>query len=517
MASLRVKAGPQKGTTFEIRRDNVVLGRESSGEVQILDQGISRKHAEVFRIGEMYFIRDLDSRNGTFVNDQQIHEEILRVGDQIALGNTVLVFEDRGARMRDTSGIFKAQEQGPAPSPTSTIHLNVTQALPAQQPASGEAAAVEQRNLDVLLHLSHIIAEEKRLPALFGRVAELLGKTLNADHIYILGLLDDASVRERSQTAPEATIHGPESFEILGRWDDEQSHEGAAGVSRGIIHDCLTNKRSVLSSDASLDQQFHTMESVVMNQLRSVICIPIISLGKSIGVLYVYSNRAEAFRSEDLELASAVGIQLGSTIELLKLINRSDRFFRDSIKTLVAAIEMRNPKEHGKSARVATYCLSVAKELGLDTQEVRDAWLAGMLHDVGSIPMSDSERQNRLVSETKRNHYAREILRGTGLVHILPAIEQQHERMDGSGSPEGIRGDEIHPLARILSLCLELDRLLTEGGPEGEELTVKETLLKLKEMADRQYDRQTINALLIAYRNGSLFNQEEEFFELPTG
>jgi HD-GYP domain-containing protein (c-di-GMP phosphodiesterase class II) len=137
---------------------------------------------------------------------------------------------------------------------------------------------------------------------------------------------------------------------------------------------------------------------------------------------------------------------------------------------------------------------------------------------MGSIPMSDREQHNRLTFVTKRNHNARELLRGmAGLEEVLPAIEQQNERHDGSGAPEGLRGDAIVPLARILGLALELDRLLSNGGPDGKELSIKEAFLKTKEMADKQFDRQTVNALLIAYRNGKLFNQEEEFFEVPAG
>ncbi|MEM7232071.1 MAG: HD domain-containing phosphohydrolase [Planctomycetota bacterium] len=509
MAILRVKAGPQKGTQFEISQDSHVLGRDTSGEIQILDQGISRRHAEVLRIGPMYFIRDLESRNGTFVNDARITEEILRVGDQIALGNTVLVFEDRSAQLKDASGIF-APEMPSAPemSPTSTIQLQVTQSLPAAS-APESKDTVEERNLEVLLHLSQIISEEKNLSKLFSRVGELLGKSLDADHLYVLGLAEGTEVGD-------GKIDFEKSFEMLGRYDKDEGTGQAAGVSRGILTDCLRHNRSVLTADASLDQQFNAMESVVMNQLRSVMCVPICALGKSIGCIYLYSTKADAFRSEDLELASAVGIQLGSTIELLKLVGSSDRFFRNSVKTLVSAIEMRTPKDRGRSARIATYCLAVAKELGMSTQDIRDSWLAAMLHDIGSIPMSETERADRVLSETKRNHFARELLKGSmGLEHILPAVEQQRERADGSGSPEGLKADQIHPQARILSICLEFDTLLTDGV-DGNELSIKEALLRIRDMADKQHDRQTVNALLIAYRNGSLFSQNEEFFEVPS-
>jgi HD-GYP domain-containing protein (c-di-GMP phosphodiesterase class II) len=501
MAILRIKAGPNKGKVYEVREESLILGRDAPEGVQVLDQGVSRRHAEIFRIGEMYFIRDLESRNGTFVNEKAIKEELLRIGDQVRVGNTVLLFEDKMAQLRDSSSVM-ADEQTALrlDKPHHTIQLRVTQAF--KERAAEGPESPETRNLNVLLNLAYMTNEEKDLSRLLHRCAELLAKSLEADHVYILWLKGEAEPQE--------------DYEILGRYSREGETPSAACVSRGIVRDCLKFGRSILTSDASMDGQFNVMASVVMKQLRSVICVPVPLLGKNVGVLYVHSRKPEAFSAEALELASAVGIQLGTTIGLLKMVRRSDRMFRDSIRTIVSAMEMRAPEVRGKSERVATYCLALAKELGLDTTEVKNAWLAGMLHDIGSINLSDKDRQQAVTLETKKNHNARELLKKVpDLAAILPAIEQQNERADGSGSPEGKKASEISLLGRILGLALEFDKELYHGSAGGEELTVKDALLKLKDTADRQFDREVVNALLRAYRNGKLFNQEEEFFEIP--
>jgi HD-GYP domain-containing protein (c-di-GMP phosphodiesterase class II) len=502
MAILRVKAGPHKGKVFDIHDENLVMGRDVTEGIQVLDQGVSRRHAEIFRIGEMYFIRDLESRNGTFVNEKPITEELLRFGDQVRVGNSVLVFEDKLAYLRDSSSILAeephAESNQETIAPSSTIRLNLTSVSgkKVEQPIESE----ESKHLNVLFQLACITNEEKDLSRLLGRSAELIGTTLDADHVYILWAKDEADG----------------TFEILGRYDRAGENGGAGCVSRSIIKDCIRYGRSVLTSDASTDRQFNTMATVVMRQLRSVMCVPISLLGKVHGVLYVYSGKSEAFSSDDLELASAIGIELGTTIGLLKMIRNSDKFFRNSIRTLVSAIETRNPETRGKAERVASYCLSIAKELGLGTHDVRNAWLAGMLYDIGSIPLTDKERQQSVTLETRKNHYARELLKqAPGLEAILPAVEGQNERWDGSGSPEGKKAADIPVLARVLGLALELDRNLYHGSAGGEEMTIKDALLKLRETADRQFDRETVNALLRAYRTGKLFDQEEDFFEVP--
>src|SRR5688500_13809885 len=94
MPQVRVKSGTNAGSTFEVGEAPLLIGRDDGAEIQVLDQGVSRRHAEIFRMGEMFFIRDLDSRNGTFVNEERIKEELLRDGDEVRIGSTVMAFED---------------------------------------------------------------------------------------------------------------------------------------------------------------------------------------------------------------------------------------------------------------------------------------------------------------------------------------------------------------------------------------------------------------------------------------
>ena len=505
MAVLRVKSGANTGKVYDLSVEMVVLGRETGDNVrsiQLADQGVSRKHAEVFRIGEMFFIRDLESRNGTFVNEQAISEVVLRIGDQIRIGSTLLVFEDRTSHLRDSRKVLidDAGEKSQASNPSATIQFPATRIQEKKQ----VRATGQNRNLEVLLGLSHVIAEEKDLSRVLTRVAELIGGSLDADNVFIL--------------SPRSSTNGDSEFDILARFDRTDDVEDA-GVSRSIIRDCLEFHRSVLTSDAGLDSRFNAMASVVMRQIKSVICVPISSLGKDLGVLYIANGRkAEAFTSDDLLLATAVGVDLGITMQLLTMVHRSDEFFRNSIGTLVAAIETREPALKGRAQRVATFCMAMAKELGWDTHGLRNAWLAGMLHDIGSIPLTQEDRAAKFLSDPKKNFYARELLKDNpALQEVLPGILDRGERWNGSGGLEGKKGEEITPLARILGLACEFDDLLSKGGPAGKELSVKEALLKVKDSADVLFDRATVNALLIAYRNGKLFNQEAGFFETPLG
>ncbi len=504
MAILRVKHGPNKGKVYELAGDApLTLGREPGKGIVIPDQGVSRQHAEVVKIGEVFFIRDLESRNGTFVNEESVREEILRYGDRVRIGNSVLVFEDRLAHLTDSSRILRGADTPVAVSPSSTIQFRLTDTMGGLAPVPPDSVDTpEKRDLNVLFHIAHIIGEEKDLSKLQNQVAKILGKTLKADHVYVLW------------KGGSGEVHG--EFDVIGRYDRDDDASSEAGVSRGIIGDCMRQGRAILTADAAIDAQFQAMESVVVNQLHSVLCVPITALGECRGVVYCYSNKPEAFSPEDLELASVIGIQLGSTISMLKLVSNSDRFFRQTIHTLVSAGEMRTPETRGYCERVATSCLAIAKELGYGTHDLRNAWLVGMLHTIGNIPMTDSEQQQELTRETKRNHYARELLgRVTELAEILPAIECANEHFDGSGSPEGKKGEEIPQLGRILNPAIDLDRVLYGVREGSSELSIKDALLEIRDGAGTKYDPEVIRAMLIAYRKGRLFNPQEQFFEVP--
>ncbi len=507
MAILRVKHGPNNGKVYELSDKNLVLGREPGDGIVVPDQGVSRKHAEVARIGEVYFIRDLDSRNGTFVNDKTIREEILRYGDRIRVGNSVLIFEDKHAYLRDSSRLIKDSGILGA-NPSSTIQFRLTDVMKGMVPPPPADAidTPEKKDLNVLFTVAHIIDQEKNFSVLHSRIAETVGRSLEADHTYIL-----LRSKQEAEEAEEA-----DDFELLGRYDKNEPDETTAGVSRGIIKDCMTYSRAVLTADAAFDEQFKSMESVVANQLHSVMCVPITSLGECRGVVYSYSHRPDAFSPEDLELASVIGIQLGTAIGLLKVVENSDRFFRNSIQALVAASEMRNPETRGNCRRIAMYCLATGKELNLDTHELRNVWLVGMLYNIGLIPMTDSEQQQKLTLETKKNHYAKQLLtRVPELEELLPAIQSQNETYDGSGSPEAKKGDEIPLLGRILAAAIDLDRLLYGVASAGEEISTKQALLQIRDGAGKRYDPEVVKAMLIAYRKGGLFNEEETFFNIP--
>lgn len=93
MPAIRVETGPFAGQAFVIGPERITIGRDERATIRIEDAGVSREHAEIFRLGEMCFVKDLGSRNGTWVRGRPAAEDLLQDGDRIQVGTTILVFE----------------------------------------------------------------------------------------------------------------------------------------------------------------------------------------------------------------------------------------------------------------------------------------------------------------------------------------------------------------------------------------------------------------------------------------
>jgi pSer/pThr/pTyr-binding forkhead associated (FHA) protein len=182
MPYLRVKTGPSKGKVFEIASEIITIGRDESQTIQVFDQGVSRKHAEIFRIGKMLFVRDLESTNGTFVNNEKISEEPLKSGDEVLIGTTVLSVEEGNTADGSADEVELMEDSQPIASTTVELRVNVPKGVQEEAPAR----QVESRNLSVVYEVGKILHDARDVNDALSKTLEILGKTINADLGYAL-------------------------------------------------------------------------------------------------------------------------------------------------------------------------------------------------------------------------------------------------------------------------------------------------------------------------------------------
>lgn len=490
MAVLRITSGEHTGKIHSLEDDRVVLGRD--GTLALDDQGVSRQHAEVFRIGELYFIQDLKSRNGTFVNEHRIEDqELLRNGDRIHLGNTVLVFEDSYARPNDSRVITFGDS---VDRPGSTIAFQPPPRPGARAPTARDG---ESSRLQVLYRVSRHLGTGEDSATVLRNVAREMSEALNADHVYLFAY------------GPKGT---PEEEEFRLVADHDRAPATEIAVSRSILRRVRDETRPVLSSDALLDDRFATAQSIVMKQLKSILCVPLVVMNHPIGAFYATNTKvSEAFSAEDLELATTIGMLVGNAFEMWQVIEKQGLFYRRVLKIIAAAAEMRTPRWRGRAERVATCAAAMARSLSLDDEQTRALWIGGLLHDIGAIALTEDEIQKAINLEQRKARLAKDLLEQLPeLQDVAPMILLHSERLDGSGFPQGLSGNAISREAQIIGLAVEFERLLSQGGPDGGELSTKEALIQARDQSGKRFSAEVVNALLIAYRRGTLFKADSQ-------
>lgn len=174
-----------------------------------------------------------------------------------------------------------------------------------------------------------------------------------------------------------------------------------------------------------------------------------------------------------------------------------------AISALAAALEVRDPYTRTHSRNVAHFSAKLASKLGLDEARVDEVHLAGQLHDIGKIGIRDEIllKGERLTGDElgeikKHPDLSVSILRPfRHLDNVRAAIRHHHERMDGSGYPDGLKGDEIPLAARIMAV-VDIFDAMTSDRPYRQALTFDEALEELKRMSGRQLDPYCVNAFL---------------------
>ena len=127
MASLFVIRGRDQGKRFEIDQSTVGLGRDISNAIQLQDTEVSRRHAELHIVDDLFSIVDLHSSNGTYVNDQQVQTSELRSGDRVRLGRTLMIFTGKEETGRSDLGDLIHIVTDPFPNDDSRIVQSISQ------------------------------------------------------------------------------------------------------------------------------------------------------------------------------------------------------------------------------------------------------------------------------------------------------------------------------------------------------------------------------------------------------
>lgn len=206
------------------------------------------------------------------------------------------------------------------------------------------------------------------------------------------------------------------------------------------------------------------------------------------------------------------------TAELHRQQHRMERISTATLEALVNALEAKDPYLRGHSARVADLSANVATEMGLSEEEVERVRMAGRLHDLGKIGTRDAvvNKEGPLTAE-EFEHIKQHVIIGAQILaplahlgDIVAMVKSHHERFDGTGYPDGLRGEEIPPGGRIIAAA-EVYDALTTARPYQDKLTPEEAVERMADLSGTVLDPKVYDALVkIVGRRGTLVFLDED-------
>ncbi len=302
LAKLILTSGEHR-QEFELAAINTI-GRHPDNSIQILDRIISKEHAQILRGGDgTFLLRDLGSLNGTYVSGSRVSEHVLKHGDELVLGSTHLTYVDHSDEEESLNKVTIA------PSALESIVRHKVDAaqsrefLPEKQLTDVETLRRDYEKLRIGHELGRAIVGILDLDELLPRILDKSFELLQADRGVIL--LYDAE----QHLTPRYVKHRS------GKGSDEQ-----IVLSKSILNEVEHQKKAVLSSDATMDSRFSGAHSIIMQGIRSTMCVPLVHGDELLGIMHMDSQIAtNAFTEKDLQIFTGIASQAAVAIQNARL------------------------------------------------------------------------------------------------------------------------------------------------------------------------------------------------------
>jgi HD-GYP domain-containing protein (c-di-GMP phosphodiesterase class II) len=213
---------------------------------------------------------------------------------------------------------------------------------------------------------------------------------------------------------------------------------------------------------------------------------------------------AEAFNHMGEEIKKAI-----EQVRKQAAINKE--LFMGSIKMLANAIDEKDVYTRGHSERVAYYSMIIAKHMGMSPEEQERVYLSGVIHDVGKIGIEDKIlRKPAALTDEEYEIMKQHPRKGLHILEAVPVLKEMagaglmhHENVDGSGYPEGLTGDQIPLLGRIVSVADAFDAMTTDR-PYSKAMTFEAALARLRFLAGKKFDLGCVESMERAATAGDL-------------
>lgn len=300
--------------------------------------------------------------------------------------------------------------------------------------------------------------------------------------------------------------------------DHVNLNEEAFALSRTIVQQVISTGEPVLTTNAQDDPRFGMEASIISLQLRSILCVPMKLKDEIIGVMFV-DNRLQSglFKDSDLDLLSSFAEQAAMAIHNARLFDDLQIANKDleaanteleiayeaTLQGWVRALDLRDKETEGHTQRVTALTRKLARNLGLDEDQLLHIKRGALLHDIGKMGIPDGIllKPGKLTPEERELMKKHPIL-AYEMLSPIDFLKQaidipfcHHEKWDGSGYPRGLREDQIPLAARIFSLVDVWDAL-TSVRPYRQPMERDDVIQYIREQSGTHFDPQVVDAFL---------------------
>ena len=377
MAQLKlILASEGQARVILLEQRRLTVGRAPDQDLCLTDRKISGAHAILEVHAGGYRLRDLGSTNGTYINGVLLAgSKQLRLGDEIMFGKTRALFTDldprevdwpgtdteRAASLDSGSDLGKLDLHGPQ-----TVKFRVQDIerdLFDSEENLGSIASL-QRRLQVLYRMTALTRSPgPSVSQLLDQALELVLEVSDADRGAFF-LVDEATRK--------LTPHGVR---------DRRGPTEARGISRTILKQVLTTGEAIISRDAQRDQRFEANQSIMTNNIRSALAVPLHAQDEVLGVLHLDKRSARRpFESEDLQLAVIVAQQAAATIANLRLFDAIRRANSELESARDEILRWNQELEHKVAER--THEVQAQAERIAELSRQKDQLLGTVAHDL---------------------------------------------------------------------------------------------------------------------------------------
>lgn len=375
------------------------------------------------------------------------------------------------------------------------------------------------RERDIYVELAHALAGEAPLAERLRQAVKLVEEFLGAANVTIEG------VRSRRSDA-RYNVMSSATPEFLEQW--QRARESASGrdATRRVI-----DAAPFVASDVANDDRLPELERqlIAATGIREVAVVPIKFAGEALGLLGAASEHTAFFTEERVAQMLTIAQHLAAAINVALLREQLEassaqieQASRESLRLLADAAEARDPNTGGHLRRIRHYAYELALEMGCAEQEAAAIADASTVHDLGKLRLPDAVLMNpgRLTEdewELVRLHP----VHGARLIGDSPAFDVEravarwhHERWDGSGYPDGLRGEEIPLAARIVAVADAFDALTTER-PYKRAWSVEDAIAEVRRMRGSMFCPGVVDALERLWSRGAFQAATAASEEIP--